>query len=201
MTPNEGHIEYLKYLPGTLFRPAVDLYFYSLREKLEPLLGGDGRAQEVLMSSIVADNCLVALCNGKLVGIMGFQTSQGGFIQPSLKTMVRIYGMPGGLFRLAGLAMLYHSTRSDEFYIDGVAVAPEMRGKGIGRHFFGILESMASEAGKSRISLDVIDINDRARALYEKLGYKELNRQKIWPVNRLIGFPFGAVSYMEKSIG
>jgi len=83
-------IDYLNYLPDEFRTSAIRLYFNALKEKIEPVLGSDGKAQEALASNIAIDKCLVAICDEKLVGIMGIQTNKGGFVNPSLKTMVRI---------------------------------------------------------------------------------------------------------------
>ncbi len=85
-------VDYLNYLPDEFKASAIRLYFNALKEKLEPILGNDDRAQEALASNIATDQCLVAICNGKLVGIMGFQTNKRGFVNPNLKTIVRIFG-------------------------------------------------------------------------------------------------------------
>ena len=194
-------IEYLNHLPAEFLDSAIELYFNSLREKLEPILGSDGRAQEALVSSIMKNNGFIALCEGKLVGIMGVQTSKGGFINPSFKTMVRVYGKLGGLVRLWGLWTLHHSTKDDELYVDGVAVAPEMRGNGIGTQLFELMESTASAKGINKITLDVIDTNPKAKALYKQLGFLQTNVKEIWPLNLLIKFPFKSATFMVKTIG
>ncbi len=194
-------IYYLDCLPEELRDSAIQLYFNSLKEKLEPILGSDGRAQEVLASSITTDNCLIAVCDEKLVGIMGVQTNKGGFINPSLKAMTRIYGTLGGILRMVGLATLHHSTNVDEFHVDGVAVAHEMRGKGIGSCLFDLLEQTAAKKNIRTISLEVIDTNPRAKALYEQLGFIKMKTRSIKPLNLFIKFPFRAATLMVKTIG
>lgn len=194
-------IDYLNYLPKEFRDSAIQLYFNSLKEKLEPILGSNGRAQEVLASSITTDKCLVAVCDEKLVGIMGIQTNKGGFVNPSLKTMIRIYGILGGILRMIGLVILHHSTGADEFHIDGVAVTHEMRGEGIGSRLFDLLERTASKKRIRTISLEVIDTNPRAKALYEQLGFVEIKTQAIRPLNLFIKFPFRSATLMVKTIG
>jgi GNAT superfamily N-acetyltransferase len=67
----------------------------------------------------------------------------------------------GGILRLCVLMILDHRASADELYVDGVAVAHEMRGKGIGTHLFELLERTASENGARTISLEVIDTNTK----------------------------------------
>ena len=194
-------VDYLYYLPDEFRASAIRLYFNALKEKLEPILSSDGRAQEALASNIATDKCLVAICNEKLVGIMGIQTNKGGFVNPSLKTMVRIYGLPGGILRMSGLAILHHTTSTDELYVDGVAVASEMRGKGIGSHLFDLLEQAVLKKRIKTISLEVIDTNPRAKALYQRLGFVPVKTQTLWPLNLFVGFPFRSATLMAKTMG
>jgi len=53
----------------------------------------------------------------------------------------------------------------------GVTVARAYRGIGVGRALLETLEVWAAEQGVEKIMLRVFDTNDRARALYEKMGY------------------------------
>ena len=194
-------VDYLDYLPDDFKVSAIRLYFNSLKEKLEPILGSDGRAQEALASNIATDKCIVAICNGKLVGIMGIQTNKRGFVNPNLKTMVRIYGNFGGILRMGGLAILHHTASTDELYVDGVAVAHEMRGKGIGSRLFDLLERASLKKGIQTISLEVIDTNPRAKALYEHLGFVVMKTQTLWPLNLFVKFPFRSAALMVKTMG
>jgi ribosomal protein S18 acetylase RimI-like enzyme len=194
-------VDYLDYLPDDFKVSAIRLYFNALKEKLEPILGSDGRAQEALASNIATDKCLVAICNGKLVGVMGIQTNKRGFVNPRLITMVRIYGSYGGILRMGGLAILHHTIGTDELYVDGVAVASEMRGKGIGSHLFDLLEQAVLKKRIKTISLEVIDTNPRAKAFYERLGFVAVKTQTLWPLNLFIRFPFRSATLMVKTMG
>ena len=194
-------VDYLDYLPDDFKVSAIRLYFNALKEKLEPILGSDDRAQEALASNIATDKCIVAICNGKLVGIMGIQTNKRGFVNPKLKTMVRIYGNFGGILRMGGLAILHHTIGTDELYVDGVAVASEMRGKGIGSHLFELLEQAVLKKRIKTISLEVIDTNPRAKALYERLGFVAVKTQTLWPLNLFVRFSFRSATLMIKTMG
>ena len=101
---------------------------------------------------------------------------------------------------MISLAMLRHRTASNELYVDGVAVVDEMRGKGIGSHLFNRLERIAAKNKVRRISLEVIDTNQKARALYEQLGFVATTEQSIWPLNLFLNFPFKSATLMVKRI-
>ena len=101
---------------------------------------------------------------------------------------------------MIGLTMLDHRTAHDELYVDGVAVVDEMRGKGIGSHLFNRLVRIAAKNEVRKISLEVIDTNQRARALYEHLGFVATTQQSIWPLNLFLNFPFKSATLMVKRI-
>ena len=67
------------------------------------------------------------------------------------------------------------------FYICGVAVYEQFRGKGIGTAFMDIAEIKAREHGLSKLSLIVFEQNTGAKKLYDKLGYFEVLREAVVP--------------------
>ena len=191
-------IDYLDYLPSSFRASAITLYFNALREKLEPILGSDDRVKEALGSQLASNKCITAICDQELAGILGIQDESGGFINPTLKSMIKLYGIFGGLLRMSSLAMLHHRTAADELYVDGVAVADQMRGRGIGSQLFERLERIASQKSVRKISLEVIDTNQRARVLYERIGFAAKTQRTTWPLNLFINFPFKSATLMVK---
>ncbi len=63
-------------------------------------------------------------------------------------------------------------TDAGEWYLDSLAVWPEFRGCGIGRKLIAGGEALAKEAGKPA-GLLVDKTNEKARALYESLGFRK----------------------------
>ncbi len=61
--------------------------------------------------------------------------------------------------------------RPDEFYIDTICTSPKFRGKGIGTALLEYVDTLAKEKGYSKLSLSVEKEKERARKLYEKMGY------------------------------
>lgn len=61
----------------------------------------------------------------------------------------------------------------DEFYIDTLCVSPTARGRGIGSALLLFAEQTAILEKHSKLSLNVEVQKEKARALYEKLGFLE----------------------------
>lgn len=59
----------------------------------------------------------------------------------------------------------------DEYYIDTICVAPAARGLGIGTQLLVYAEQVAREKGYQKLSLNVEVEKEKARALYERLGF------------------------------
>lgn len=60
------------------------------------------------------------------------------------------------------------------WYVNVLATYPEFRGKGYGSDLLYIAEQLASETGRSGMSLIVSDANAGARRHYQRAGYKEI---------------------------
>jgi ribosomal protein S18 acetylase RimI-like enzyme len=78
--------------------------------------------------------------------------------------------------RIAGWAKIDHPTElpaSDHvWYVSGLAVDPECEGRGTGRALMEGLIALARERGGRRMTLRVFGPNERARRLYERLGFE-----------------------------
>ncbi len=194
-------IDYLDHLPDEFISSAVRLFLNALKDKMVPIFGNDGRTQDYFEDNLDTKQCLAAICDQKLVGILGLQTDSGGFLNPTLKTLVKTYGILDGTFKMGGVIVLHHPTGPDELYVDGVCVVDDMRSLGIGSRLFDLLEKIALKKGIRLISLDVIETNHRAKTLYDQLGFVETKRQSIWPFNFIYKFPFKASTEMVKMLG
>merc|ERR1712079_161168 len=67
-----------------------------------------------------------------------------------------------------------HKCKEGEAYVGWIGVNAEARGKGVGKGLLQFSDNYARANGCNLISLDVVKGNDRAKALYEKVGYNEI---------------------------
>ncbi|NIM16504.1 MAG: GNAT family N-acetyltransferase [Candidatus Aminicenantes bacterium] len=67
---------------------------------------------------------------------------------------------------------LYVDRRKDDIRIIDIVLLPEFRGKGIGSK---ILKDLIAEADQKKLPLNFhVEMNNRARVLYERLGFKKI---------------------------
>lgn len=80
--------------------------------------------------------------------------------------------------KLAGNAMLTMNSRIKTRHRGSVAIGlrKEYWGLGIGTALFGEMIAIAKDRGLDHLELDYIEGNDRARCLYEKMGFVEVAR-------------------------
>ncbi len=78
--------------------------------------------------------------------------------------------------KIIGYAGLYYLLR--EGHITTMAVAPEWRGKGIGKILLSHLINESKRRGLKELFLEVRESNWVAREMYQKFGFKMLARRK-----------------------
>lgn len=184
----EAGVTLTRGLPENLMAPAARLYLEAFSAKLRPLLGRGERAERFLVSVMAPDRAVAALDGaGGLVGLAGFNDADGGFIGGGWRELARVYGLPGGWLRNLAFAAFEQTPEAGQFLMDGVVVAPAARGRGVGAGLVGMIEDEARARGYAAVRLDVVDANIRARALYERLGYRPAGAISLGPVGRLVG--------------
>jgi len=66
-------------------------------------------------------------------------------------------------------------------YLSGLALRPEMRGRGLGAQLMAATEARAAALGLPRVSLICFERNAGAMRFYRRLGYRELDRRPLVP--------------------
>lgn len=176
-------------LPEPLRAEAVTLYWQAFGGKLGTVMGPHHKARQFLIRVLRADHAIVALDDaGRLLGMAGFKTAAGSFAGGEVADIRAIYGSLGSSWRLPLLWMLSDTAAQDHFLLDGICVTPAARSLGIGTTLMSAIEDEARARGYGMVRLDVIDSNKRARALYERLGYRVENTQQLGLLRYAFGF-------------
>jgi GNAT superfamily N-acetyltransferase len=96
--------------------------------------------------------------------------------EPGTWQVVEVGGRPAGL--------LVVDRSAERIDVPSIQVLPELQGRGLGSALLGALLEEA-RASSRPVTLRVLDVNPRARALYERLGFQpaggdELRTQMRW---------------------
>ncbi|MCB0161079.1 MAG: GNAT family N-acetyltransferase [Caldilineaceae bacterium] len=178
------------------FRPlAADLYDAAFGAKLALAVPDPVARVAILRDGFDPEFSFVARSRGKLMGIAGFKTEAGsltgGILFSLLKQKV---GYWGAIRAVPVLALLQRKQTPSQLLMDGISVAPDMRGKGIGTRLLRSLIAWAKSEGYRSVRLDVIDTNPAARRLYERVGFVPVKTERFAYLEWLLGF--GAATQM-----
>lgn len=171
-------------------RPVVArLFWQAFGAKLGKVLGPDASAYAFLEPNLDPEFALVARGEaGELLGLAGFKTRDGGLIDAGFSDLSAVYGVFGALWRALLLSVLERKLQADVFQMDGIFVRDTARGQGIGSLLLGAVIDEARARNLSEVQLDVIDTNPRARALYERVGFRPLSTETTGPFRYVFGF-------------
>ncbi|MBR9842658.1 MAG: GNAT family N-acetyltransferase [Rhodobacteraceae bacterium] len=182
----------LRITPGfsEVERPlAARLYWQAFKGKLGPVMKPTPRALAFFETILDPRFALAARDEtGKLLGLAGFKTAEGALTGGGIRDLARAYGWVGGLWRGAILSVLERDLAPDTLLMDGIFVAQEARGRGVGTALLDAIKAEAHARGLSSVRLDVIDTNPRARALYERAGFTPTGVEKTGPLRHVFGF-------------
>lgn len=182
-------IALLRGIPQASRAEAARLYWQAFGGKLGRVLGPETRALPFVQAVMRADQAFVAMGqDGRLLGMAGFRSDEGSFAGGSVEEVQAHYGRLGAAWRLPLLWALGRETQNDDFALDGICVAEDARGLGIGSALIGAICDEARARGHSAVRLEVVDSNPRARALYERLGFVVTQETPIGALRVVFGF-------------
>ncbi|MFD4238088.1 GNAT family N-acetyltransferase [Streptomyces sp. NPDC058542] len=186
-------------VPAGAERRAAELYWDAFGRKLGPALNPPDKAVPFLAAHLNADRAVCALLDGQLVGLAGYQLGGPARTGASASAVLRAYGRLRGLHRLLFLALFERRPAPGQLVMDGIAVDPGLRGRGVGSLLIEEVAAIAMEQECREVRLDVIDTNPRARALYERRGFTAVRTERTPCLRGLLGF--GAVTTMRRAVG
>jgi ribosomal protein S18 acetylase RimI-like enzyme len=185
-------------LPEHLREAAAEVYYEAFRRKFRLLLGAEAKAKAVLAADFNPDYAFVALEGDKVLGIAGIQHDGKHFVALRLSTMQHHLGWLSGLYHFTMMKLFERTQRRGELMMDGIAVAPDARGKGIGTRLLATVLEYARENGFKYVRLDVVNTNPDARRLYEREGFRIVKTSEYGVFTRGLGFT--ASSEMHKLV-
>lgn len=171
-------------------RPRVAaLYWEAFARKLGRVLGPADLAQAFLANAMDPGFAIVARdADGRIMGLAGYKTADGALVSGGFVELSRAYGRLGAMWRGALLSLIARPVAPGVLLMDGICVAAEARGQGVGAALLDAIKRHAQAGGMTHVRLDVIDTNPRARALYERQGFVAQETAWIGPLRLIFGF-------------
>lgn len=149
-------------------------------------------------------NVTVAVVDGEVVATGCFYGGRdhGRLMLGSVLNALRFFRLSEALpmlLRSGHVDSVITQPAKDELYLASFAVAPAMRGRGIGEAMVRQQLATARERGYRLFSLDVSVLNPRAEALYRRLGLRVVREKHF--TGRRPGFPVPDQRKMELVLG
>ncbi|WP_367647390.1 GNAT family N-acetyltransferase [Ruegeria arenilitoris] len=168
---------------------AAALFWQAFSGKLSRVMGPDARGLAFFERVLNPGFALVARdADGRMLGLAGYKTCDGGLTQGRLADLARVYGWFGALWRGLVLSVLERDLKPGVFQMDGICVAAEARGQGVGTLLLRAIKDEAQRLGMHEVHLDVINTNPSARTLYEREGFQAIGQDYTGPFKHLFGF-------------
>ncbi|UXX84919.1 GNAT family N-acetyltransferase [Roseovarius pelagicus] len=168
---------------------AAALYWQAFGAKLGRIMAPEARALHFFETILNPGYAISALdARGRVIGLAGFKTQEGSLTGGGFRDLARAYGWFGALWRAPVLSMLERPVAPGILLMDGICVDTAARGQGVGTRLLDAIKTEAAQREETHVRLDVIDINPRARALYERQGFVAQGTEDIGPLRHLLGF-------------
>jgi GNAT superfamily N-acetyltransferase len=174
--------------PGKDRSKAANLFWEAFEGKLGLCMGPQAKALKFLEDQMRPMFAFSAYEDGKLLGLVGFKTDEGGLVGGDYKDLAQVYGYISAIWRGLALSMFERELSSNQLLLDGIFVAASARGKGVGTALLTAIEDFARYELRAEIRLDVIDTNTKARALYERVGYVASGKVNAGILKPVLGF-------------
>ena len=150
-----------------------DAFDQKIRHELKPR--SPEQAHRIIARSLTPELGWLALAvDGTVLGVTGVGMRGHHFSLIGFRLLVAEFGVPGALRRWPFTVLERVTTRPprEHWRIEVLAVAESARGTGIGTELLKAVIESAREAGMRSVGLEVVDVNDGALRLYERLGFE-----------------------------
>ncbi len=191
-----ARIRYQIGLPERFRASAAALYDEAFGAKFSLAIRSGERRRRLLRNCLMPAYAIVALWEDRLAGIAGLHTPDGALTGGmTYAELLALLGFIRGNRAALVFSLYEREPAPGELLMDGIAVHPEARGKGVGGRLLGEVVAYAAAHGFDRVRLDVIDTNPGARKLYDRNGFRAVKTEPFAYLRWLL--KFGASTQME----
>ena len=155
------------------------LFVEAWAEDLQPFCKDLGRWARALAPAFSPSAIHVVVEDGVVLGIAACSHGTNRALRLDARAMRQHLGLLRGTFLSLVMAPIFHKKLEypeTTAYIEAVATAKAAQGRGVATALLTHLHGLPF----SEFVLDVVDTNHRARRIYERFGYRELYRTKVF---------------------
>lgn len=184
-------------LPENLRLPVAKLIYDTFLKKFQYTLGTRHIGVRFIANSLQGEYGLLALRDDEFVGVAGVKTAKGELIQVRFSSWIRTYHIRTIRSFLIGFPFWFERREPGVLTLANLSIVESARGQGIGTQMVKEFIRFGINQNFRILKLEVINSNVRAKALYERLGFKITKYSKIpFPWSHLLGFTgFYEMSY------
>lgn len=164
------------------------LYWEAFGQKLRPGFFDEQTGIAAVRCGLQPEHMLAARRNGTLLGVCGFYGDESGAVDLTWSRLRGTLSIPATLRASIVLAVLSRSARPHTLVLDGICVDRTARGLGIGTALLHAAKRHARSEGNRSLQLSVVDGNPRARALYDRQGFRPVGGGSLGLLSFVYGF-------------
>jgi ribosomal protein S18 acetylase RimI-like enzyme len=166
-------------LPPTRRREVAHVFAAAYARDLAGISRDVERWADALTSAFVPEVCFVALDaeSDAVLGLAACSHAGVRAVRLDARALRRGLGVVRGTLAWLAMRPSFHAALPyppTTGYVECVATAPEARGRGVASALMERIHALPFDD----FVLEVTDVNDGARRLYERLGYHELRRKR-----------------------
>jgi ribosomal protein S18 acetylase RimI-like enzyme len=176
-------------IPPTFRDQAVFLYEQAFDQKISVAIENVADRRRILSNSLLLEFAICALKRNQLVGLAGFHDSTGSLTGGvGYWDLISTLGFFQGSKAALLLSFLEREPMEGELVLDGISVRADYRSRGIGGALLDKVKEFALHTGFTSIRLDVTDANPRAKVLYERHGFRVIDKDRYPYLKGVLGF-------------
>lgn len=162
---------------------AAALYWRHFGHQILPVPTAHRQGVALVRKAIRPDHAVVALsAHGRLIGIMGLRDADGGLLNPDADSFLAVWGRAEGRLRHLATRLYRAGAATDDLVIDGIAIRPEWRRRGIARLLIRYASARARNQGRAGLRVEVAADNPGGLSAWRAMGFAALPPQRLgWP--------------------
>lgn len=179
-------IHLLQDLPPHLHTAAAAFYWRHFGNQVLPFPARARQGIRLIRAAMRADHTLVALSSrGQLVGIAGLRDTDGGILTAGSHQFRTVWGNAHGCLHHLGTRLYRAGPPTPDLVIDGIAIHPAWRRRGIARVLVRTVADHARTRGHMALRAEVADANRAGLAAWYAMGFSGHMRHRLgWPWSR-----------------